>query len=142
MSATTLLVLLACLLIAAKFAGVGVWKIRAASCAGSTSYGRSGRSLCFRLGPPDPLVNSFANIGVILLMFVAGLETDMKQMSRVGGAAFISATAGVILPFIAGSAFAYALGYPLYVSLFLGTLLTATSVSNFRANAQGHGQAQ
>jgi Kef-type K+ transport system membrane component KefB len=78
---------------------------------------------------PDPLINSFSSIGVILLMFIAGMETDMKQMRQVGGAAFVSATMGVIFPFIAGAGFAYALGYPIYASLFLGTLLTATSVS-------------
>ncbi len=78
---------------------------------------------------PEPLLNSLASLGVILLMFIAGLETDMMQMRRVGGAASLSACLGVILPFVAGSAFAYAFGYSLPVSLFVGTLLTATSVS-------------
>jgi Kef-type K+ transport system membrane component KefB len=76
-----------------------------------------------------PFINSYASIGVIMLMFLAGLETDMKQMRRVGGAAFICASLGVILPFLAGTMFAFALKYPLPTSLFLGTLLTATSVS-------------
>src|SRR6266699_3807491 len=78
---------------------------------------------------PDPLVNSFSTIGVILLMFIAGMETDTKQMRQVGVAAFVSASAGVVVPFVAGTAFSYALGYSLLMSLFLGTLLTATSVS-------------
>jgi Kef-type K+ transport system membrane component KefB len=74
-------------------------------------------------------LDSFANLGVIILMFIAGIETDMKQMRTVGGAAFVSALMGVICPFIVGTAFALALHYTLPVSLFLGTLLTATSVS-------------
>ena len=67
--------------------------------------------------------------GIILLMFIAGMETDMKQMRQVGVAAFVSASAGVVVPFVVGTAFSYALGYSLPMSLFLGTLLTATSVS-------------
>ncbi len=78
---------------------------------------------------PQPLINSLASLGVIILMFIAGLETDMVQMRRVGGAAFISACLGVVLPFVAGTVFAYAFGSSLPESLFLGTLLTATSVS-------------
>jgi len=78
---------------------------------------------------PDPTVNIFSSICVIILMFIAGMETDIKQMRQVGGAAFVSASMGVIVPFIAGTVFAHALGYSLPVSLFLGTLLTATSVS-------------
>jgi Kef-type K+ transport system membrane component KefB len=62
-------------------------------------------------------------------MFIAGMETDMKQMRQVGVASLVSASMGVVLPFIVGTVFAYALGYTLPVSLFLGTLLTATSVS-------------
>jgi Kef-type K+ transport system membrane component KefB len=62
-------------------------------------------------------------------MFIAGLETDTQQMRKVGGVAFVSASMGVVLPFIAGTAFALALHHPLATSLFLGTLLTATSVS-------------
>src|SRR6266700_1839284 len=74
-------------------------------------------------------LDSFSTIGVILLMFIAGMETDTKQMRQVGVAASVSASAGVVIPFIAGTAFSYALGYSLLMSLFLGTLLTATSVS-------------
>jgi Kef-type K+ transport system membrane component KefB len=62
-------------------------------------------------------------------MFIAGLETDMKQMRTVGGAAFTAALMGVVLPFVVGTAFAVVLGYPIFICLFLGTVLTATSVS-------------
>jgi Kef-type K+ transport system membrane component KefB len=129
MPVTTLLVLIACLLIAAKFAGWVCQRIRLPSVLGQLLVG-------VVLGPsllgwvhPEPIMDAFANIGVIILMFIAGLETDMKQMRQVGAAAFTSASMGVICPFIAGFAFALALGYSLPVSLFLGTLLTATSVS-------------
>ena len=129
MSATTFLVLLACLLIAAKFAAWLCQRVGIPSVLGQLLVGvLVGPSL---LGwvHPDPMLNSFANVGVITLMFIAGLETDTKQMRRVGKVAFISASMGVIVPFVAGAIFAYALGYTLPVCLFLGTLLTATSVS-------------
>jgi Kef-type K+ transport system membrane component KefB len=63
-------------------------------------------------------------------MFVAGLETDVAEMRRVGKVAFWSAFGGVVLPLVAGAATASAFGFPLYWDgIFIGTILTATSVS-------------
>jgi len=129
MSSTTLLILIACLLIAAKIAGWLCHSLRTPAVLGQLLVGVIAGPSLLGWVHLDPVLNSFANIGVILLMFIAGLETDMKQMRQVGGAAFISASMGVILPFIAGTVFALVLRYSLPVSLFLGTLLTATSVS-------------
>jgi Kef-type K+ transport system membrane component KefB len=130
MSATTLLILIACLLIAAKVAGWLCHRLRLPAVLGQLLVGIIAGPSLLGWVHLDPVLNSFADIGVILLMFIAGLETDMKQMRRVGGAAFVSASMGVILPFVAGTVFALVvLKYSLPVSLFLGTLLTATSVS-------------
>jgi Kef-type K+ transport system membrane component KefB len=129
MSATTLLILIACLLIAAKVAGWLCHSLRIPGVLGQLLVGVIAGPSLLGWVHLDPVLNSFATIGVILLMFMAGLETDMKQMRQVGGAAFTSASLGVMLPFLAGTVFALALGYSLSVSLFLGTLLTATSVS-------------
>jgi Kef-type K+ transport system membrane component KefB len=77
-----------------------------------------------------PLVRDLAQIGVILLMFVAGLETDLAEMRRIGRVAFWSAFGGVLLPFMGGAATAVAFGLPLWWDgIFIGTVLTATSVS-------------
>lgn len=63
-------------------------------------------------------------------MFVAGLETDLQEMRRVGKVAFWAAFGGVVLPLIGGAAAATAFGFPLYWDgIFIGTILTATSVS-------------
>lgn len=70
-----------------------------------------------------------ANIGVLLLMFIAGLETDIGQMQAVGKASGYAAVAGVILPFLAGFGLGVAFGLGAAASLFLGAALTATSVS-------------
>jgi Kef-type K+ transport system membrane component KefB len=77
-----------------------------------------------------PLVGDLAHVGVLLLMFVAGLETDLEQMRRVGRVAFWSAFGGVVLPLVGGAATAVAFGMPLFWDgIFIGTILTATSVS-------------
>ena len=76
------------------------------------------------------LFGDFAHIGVLLLMLVAGLETDLQEMRRVGKTAFWSALGGVVLPLGGGALTAVAFGLPLYwEGIFIGTVLTATSVS-------------
>ena len=77
-----------------------------------------------------PVVRDLSEIGVILLMFIAGLETDVGEMRRVGHVAFWTAAAGVALPLFAGAGVAVAFGMPLlWEGIFIGTVLTATSVS-------------
>jgi Kef-type K+ transport system membrane component KefB len=129
MSATVLLLLLACLLIAAKFAGWVCHRLHIPAVLGQLLVGVVAGPSLLGLVQINGTLDSFANLGVIILMFIAGVETDMQQMRQVGGAALVSATMGVICPFIVGTAFALALHYSLPESLFLGTLLTATSVS-------------
>ena len=84
-------------------------------------------------GAPVPLIGlltDLADVGVVLLMLVAGLETDLGQMRKVGAAAFWSAAGGVVLPMIGGIATAAAFGKPVFwTGIFVGTILTATSVS-------------
>src|SRR6266498_4904281 len=75
------------------------------------------------------VVKDFSEIGVILLMFVAGLETDLDEMKRVGRVAFWAAAGGVILPMAGGAAAARAFGYGWREAIFIGAVLTATSVS-------------
>jgi Kef-type K+ transport system membrane component KefB len=76
------------------------------------------------------VIHDLSEIGVLLLMFVAGLETDFIEIRRVGRVAFWSAVGGVALPLVAGAATAVAFGFPLYWDgIFIGTILTATSVS-------------
>jgi len=74
-------------------------------------------------------IKDFSEIGVILLMFVAGLETDLDEMKRVGRVAFWAAAGGVILPMLGGAIVSRAFGYGWREAIFIGTVLTATSVS-------------
>jgi Na+:H+ antiporter len=76
------------------------------------------------------VMRDLSGIGVVLLMFVAGLETDVGELRRVGKVAFWSAFGGVVLPLFGGAAVAVAFGFPLYwEGVFIGAILTATSVS-------------
>jgi Na+:H+ antiporter len=71
----------------------------------------------------------FANLGVLVLMFLAGLETDWYQLRATGLAAFVSASFGVVLPLAGGFGLGVLFGLPLQEALFIGVILTATSVS-------------
>ncbi len=87
-----------------------------------------GPSLLGWLAPTETL-RLLADIGVILLMFMAGLETDMVAMRQVGKAATLTAVGGVLLPLFGGMAVGMAFGLAWRHALFLGAVLTATSVS-------------
>ncbi|HXJ96674.1 MAG TPA: cation:proton antiporter [Terriglobia bacterium] len=75
------------------------------------------------------VMNVLAGLGVVVLMFVAGLETDVDLMKNTVAPAFWSATGGVILPLVGGAALARAAGFTWAEAIFIGTILTATSVS-------------
>jgi Kef-type K+ transport system membrane component KefB len=75
------------------------------------------------------VLDTVADIGVLLLLFIAGLETDLLHMKMVGKASLLAALGGVAFPLIGGLAFGAALGLTLPAALFVGVALTATSVS-------------
>lgn len=75
------------------------------------------------------IVRDMAEVGVILLMFIAGLETDLEQLKQNWKASVAVALGGIILPFIGGYLGGTALGMDQGQSLFIGLLLCATSVS-------------
>ncbi len=78
---------------------------------------------------PNSVINLLAEIGIILLLFEVGLETDIGRLVRSGGKATAVATAGFILPFILGFALSrYVFSLALLPSLFVGGTLTATSI--------------
>lgn len=83
----------------------------------------------------DQLFGILSEIGVIVLMFGAGLETDINEMKKCGKASLIIAVIGVIVPLIMGGATAWffvdevELQTKILKSIFIGVVLTATSVS-------------
>ncbi len=76
-----------------------------------------------------------SEIGVIMLMFMAGLDTDLSELKKTGLASFIIAVIGVIVPLIGGTGvyflfFAETMDFQTILrGLFVGVVLTATSVS-------------
>ena len=86
-------------------------------------------------------IDQMAEIGVIVLMFCAGMETDIQELKQSGKASFIIALIGVIVPLIGGFAVAYFFNQPGIIdssdasgsvflqNVFIGVILTATSVS-------------
>ena len=78
---------------------------------------------------PFEAIKLMAEIGIILLLFEVGLETDVKRLVRTGIKSLVVAMVGFVLPLLLG----FSLGYwvfnqPLLVSLFIGGTLTATSI--------------
>lgn len=70
-----------------------------------------------------------AQVGGLVLMFIAGLETDIDRMREASLTAFLVALSGVIWPFFLGAGAAHLMGLPWNSACFLGGALTATSVS-------------
>ena len=88
--------------------------------------------LHMRLFSGTPAADAFlllAQIGGIVLMFIAGLETDIDRMREASVTAFLVALSGVIWPFFLGAGVAHILGLSWSSAWFLGGALTATSVS-------------
>lgn len=78
---------------------------------------------------PSPLISELAEVGVILLMFLAGLETDMQEFKKSAFASTLVAISGVVVPFFGGFFLSYLFGYDMPTAIFIGALLVATSVS-------------
>ena len=78
---------------------------------------------------PNEVLKLLAEIGIILLLFHVGLETDVRRLANTGKKSLVVALGGLIFPFASG----FSLGYwmfdlSLLVSLFIGGALTATSI--------------
>ena len=127
---------LAIIIIVAKFFGILARKCKAPQVVGEIIAGLLiGPSILGLVNQSDFLLE-MAEIGVVLLMFSAGLETDLKELLKTGPIAFLIACCGVFIPLICGAAF-YQLYYGMspwgsegfYKAVFIGTIMTATSVS-------------
>ncbi|MHB0912224.1 MAG: cation:proton antiporter [Armatimonadota bacterium] len=69
-----------------------------------------------------------AQLGVILLLFEVGLESDLEEFLRVGPSALLVAVIGVVGPFVVGYYTSRLLGMGAHTAIFIGATLTATSV--------------
>lgn len=75
------------------------------------------------------IIHILAEIGVLLLMFLAGLELDFKDLMHTRKVAALTGICGVLLPLALGAAAALAFSLPPAEAVFIGIILAATSVS-------------
>lgn len=87
-----------------------------------------GRSVLGLVDPQTDVLHLFAELGVMILLFEIGLETNLGQLLQVGGASTLVALVGVALPFALGYAVCGMLGFDTLVAVVVGATLTATSV--------------
>ncbi|MEX2493704.1 MAG: cation:proton antiporter [Nitrospirales bacterium] len=75
---------------------------------------------------PVEAIKLTAEIGIILLLFEVGLETDVKRLVCTGLKSFVGAIVGFVLPLVLGFALGFwVFGLSLLVALFIGGILTA-----------------
>lgn len=75
------------------------------------------------------IITELADIGVIFLMFLAGLEVDLEQMRKAGRVVILAGLLGVAVPLVLGALTALPFGFQPVAAIGIGMLLTATSVS-------------
>lgn len=129
---------IAIILLSTKILGLTTQKIKLPQVVGALFAGLIIGPAVLNIIPQESmnLLNHISEIGVIVLMFEAGLETDIKELKKTGLASFIIALIGVVVPLLGGFGLAYVynkentLDTPIYLqNLFIGIILTATSVS-------------
>lgn len=127
---------LAIILFSAKLCGMLARKCKAPQVAGQIIAGLIIGPCCLGLVEQSDFIAKMAEIGVILVMFSAGLETDLKDLIKTGPKAFAIACFGVFIPFIFGSLLYFAfygfegIGTPsFFAGMSIGAIMTATSVS-------------
>lgn len=122
---------IALILLFTKAFGIFSKKLRMPSVVGALVAGILLGPACFNIVQPSNLITALSELGVIVIMFSAGLETSITDLKRAGLKAFIIALLGVIVPLAVGYAVGmmYDTGPEAWIeNLFLGVILTATSV--------------
>lgn len=138
---------LAIIIVAAKLCGLAASKLKAPQVVGEIIAGLLIGPSVLGLVEQTDFLSQMAEIGVVLLMFFAGLETNLKDLIKTGPKAFLIACAGVLVPLLGGFLF-YSCFYgfaavgteKFYTAVFIGVIMTATSVSITVATLQelGH----
>jgi len=125
---TQLLMTLVVMFVAAKLAAELFERLKQPPVAGEIIAGVIIGPSVLGLVAPSELSNSLAEIGVVFLLFLVGLETKPADLFRVGGRALVVAVMGVVVPFIAGYLLCHWWGLPQIESIFVGAAMVATSV--------------
>jgi Kef-type K+ transport system membrane component KefB len=126
---THVLGVLAAILLSAKLFGEIAERIGQPAVLGEMAAGvLLGPSLLGLVDPNSQIIHIMAEVGVVVLLFSIGLETQLKQLLKVGGTSMMVALTGVLLPFAGGFAVSLLLGLTNPQAIVMGAALTATSV--------------
>lgn len=127
---------LAIILLSAKLCGMVARKLKFPQVAGQIIAGLLIGPCLLNLVQPSDFITKIAEIGVILVMFSAGLETDLRDLIKTGPKALAIALSGVFIPFLFGALLYFAFyGFEevgtagFYAAMSIGAIMTATSVS-------------
>lgn len=130
---------LALILLSTKLLGIITKKFKMPQVVGALLAGLIFGPAMLNILKETNFIIQLSELGVILLMFSAGLDTDLKELKKTGKASFIIALFGVLIPLIGGFLVAYlfndldimkgATTNVLLQNIFIGVILTATSVS-------------
>lgn len=131
------LLYLALILFSTKLCGLLTKRIQLPQVVGALCAGLILGPACLGLVSETDFIKAISEIGVIVLMFTAGLETDIKELKKTGLASLIIAVLGVIVPLVCGWGIATifnteqqaGMSSLLLQNIFIGVILTATSVS-------------
>ncbi len=126
---------LAVIVVCAKFFGLLARKLKAPMVVGEIIAGLVIGPCLLNVVKPTEFISMMAEIGVVLIMFSAGLETNLQELKKSGLAAFIIACVGVLVPLVGGSllymgmyGFAAVGTDHFFKAVFIGSIMTATSV--------------
>ena len=135
MKSYAILLDLALIMISAKFMGLVARKIKAPMVVGEIIAGLVIGPCLLGVVQPSDFLNQMAEIGVILIMFSAGLETNLQELKKSGFQALVIACVGVFVPLAGGTllymgiyGFAAAGTDEFFRAVFIGCIMTATSV--------------
>lgn len=125
---------LALILISTKLFGLITKKVKMPQVVGALLAGLILGPAVLNVLSETEFIQKLAELGVIVLMFTAGLETDINQLKKTGKASFIIAVLGVIIPLAGGFFIASIFNKgndvnTILQNVFIGIILTATSVS-------------
>ncbi|MBO7395158.1 MAG: cation:proton antiporter [Ruminococcus sp.] len=126
---------LAIIVVCAKFFGLVARKLKAPMVVGEIIAGLVIGPCLLNILQPTEFISVMAEIGVVLIMFSAGLETNLQELKKSGLAAFVIACIGVLVPLVGGSllymgmyGFAAVGTDEFFKAVFIGCIMTATSV--------------
>src|SRR5262245_35773132 len=123
-----LLIGLIVILLAAKLAGEAMERLGQTAVLGELLTGVVIGPGVLGLVRDADVLHAFAELGVMILLFEVGLESDLAKLLKAGPQAALVAVVGVVVPFAAGYGLMRSLGHAALVAIFVGATLTATSV--------------